>query len=216
MKVHKRRCHSDFSISLYNKIVKSSKNKHKYIIGIDEVGRGPIAGPVTVGAVLLPRCFNWKNFKGLKDSKKLSPKNREAWFSKVIESDRIKYSVSSVGHKIIDSKGISYAIRTAVKNSINSFDVDPLECLVLLDGGLRAPDKFIFQKTIIRGDEKEFSIALASILAKVTRDRKMISFAKKYFKYGFDIHKGYGTKKHYEFIRKYGVCDIHRKSYIKS
>jgi len=196
--------------------VKSSKNKHKYIIGIDEVGRGPIAGPVTVGAVLLPRCFNWKNFKGLKDSKKLSPKNREAWFSKVIESDRIKYSVSSVGHKIIDSKGISYAIRTAVKNSINSFDVDPLECLVLLDGGLRAPDKFIFQKTIIRGDEKEFSIALASILAKVTRDRKMISFAKKYFKYGFDIHKGYGTKKHYEFIRKYGVCDIHRKSYIKS
>ena len=196
--------------------MKSSKNKHKYIIGIDEVGRGPIAGPVTVGAVLLPRCFNWKNFKGLKDSKKLSPKNREAWFSKVIESDRIKYSVSSVGHKIIDSKGISYAIRTAVKNSINSFDVDPLECLVLLDGGLRAPDKFIFQKTIIRGDEKEFSIALASILAKVTRDRKMISFAKKYFKYGFDIHKGYGTKKHYEFIRKYGVCDIHRKSYIKS
>ena len=91
----------------------------------------------------------------------------------------------------------------------------PKKCLVLLDGGLRAPKRFMYQKTIIRGDEKEYAIALASIMAKVTRDRKMVKLSKKYPLYGFNSHKGYGTKKHYEKIKKCGLCELHRRSFLK-
>lgn len=193
---------------------KTKRAKHKYIIGIDEAGRGPIAGPVTVGAVLLPREFNWRKFKGLKDSKKLTPKLREQWFSFVWDSEHIEYRVASVGQKVIDSRGISFAIRTALNRSIARFNVDPSECLVLLDGGLKASEKFMFQKTIIKGDEKECSIALASVMAKVTRDRKMVQLAERYPEYNLDSHKGYGTKLHYKKIKKHGVCDLHRRSYL--
>ena len=187
----------------------------EYIIGIDEVGRGPIAGPVTVGAVLLPNSYSWHDFKGLKDSKKLTKKDREVWFSQVRGMGGISYKVSSVSEKVIDKKGIVYSIRLAILRSLNKLDVNPKECLVLLDGGLCAPKKFVYQKTIIRGDEKEYSIALASIMAKVTRDRKMVQLSKKYPEYGFDSHKGYGTKRHYEEIKKHGMCDIHRRSFFK-
>ncbi|MFC1729784.1 ribonuclease HII [candidate division KSB1 bacterium] len=189
---------------------------YKYIIGIDEVGRGPIAGPVSVGAVLLPKDYSWQNFDGLKDSKKLTEKNREVWFSKVCEMSDVSYAVSSVSEKIIDSGGIVPAIRTALSQSLKKLDVEPNECLVLLDGGLYAPEEFIYQKTIIKGDEKECAIALASVMAKVTRDRKMVQFGGEYSEYGFETHKGYGTKKHYEKIREHGLCDIHRRSFLKS
>lgn len=196
----------------------------KYIIGIDEVGRGPIAGPVTVCAVLLPNDYSWNDFYGLKDSKKLTPKHREEWFLRVRNTDNIFYEVSSVSEKIIDSRGIVPSIQIALNKSLNKLldksldklDVNPEECFVFLDGGLHAPEEFINQRTIIRGDEKEYAIALASIMAKVTRDRKMVQFSKKYPEYDFDSHKGYGTKKHYEQIKKYGMCDLHRRSFLKN
>ena len=187
---------------------------YKYIIGVDEVGRGPIAGPVTVGAVLIEGDYLWRDFNGLKDSKKLTEKNREVWFSKVLGMKNVSYAVFSVSEKIIDSHGIVFAIQTALDRSLNKLDVCPEECLVLLDGGLHAPDRFVNQKTIIRGDEKEYAIALASVMAKVTRDRNMVSFSKIYPEYGFDSHKGYGTKRHYEKIKKHGMCDLHRRSFL--
>jgi ribonuclease HII len=127
----------------------------------------------------------------------------------------VSYKVTSVSEKYIDSYGIVSAIQKALCLSLKKLNVDPKECLVLLDGGLHAPKEFIHQKTIIKGDEKEFAIALASVMAKVTRDRKMVQFSVKYPEYGFDTHKGYGTKKHYEGIKKHGTCDLHRISFLK-
>jgi len=189
--------------------------EYLYIVGVDEVGRGPVAGPVTVGAILIPTHYSWEDFKGLKDSKKLTELKREVWFSHIEDSEDISYAVSSVSEKFIDTKGIVPAIREALHQSITKLDVEPHECLVLLDGGLFAPEEYVHQQTVIRGDEKEFAIALASIMAKVTRDRKMVELSKKYPGYGFETHKGYGTKKHYEQIKKHGMCDIHRRSFLK-
>ena len=194
---------------VYNRSMKS-----RYIIGIDEVGRGPVAGPVTVGAVLFPSTYSWRNFRGLRDSKKLTPRKREEWFSKLSEMNDISFAVSSVGSRTIDKKGITACVQQALCRAINRLSVNPNECFVLLDGRLKAPDKFRQQKTIIRGDEKEYAIAFASVAAKVTRDNYMIHISKKYQKYDFHRHKGYGTKKHYQRIRKHGICDIHRRSFL--
>jgi len=196
--------------------VRSKKHTHKYIVGIDEVGRGPIAGPVTVGAVLLSKSYSLRDFKGLKDSKKLTENNKEVWFSRVSVMPDVSYTVSSVSQKVIDSYGIVHAIRLALSRSLKKLDVEPKDCLVLLDGGLYAPKEFIYQKTIIKGDEKEYEIALASVMAKVTRDRMMVRLSKRFPEYGFDSHKGYGTKKHYEKIKKHGICDLHRKSFLNN
>lgn len=195
--------------------MKNRKHTYKYIIGVDEVGRGPIAGPVTVGAVLLPADYSRQNFKGLKDSKKLTAKNREEWFSYVRASKDISYTTTSVSEKIIDSKGIVHAITTALRYSLKKLNISPEQSLVLLDGGLYAPEEFTYQKTIVKGDEREHAIALASIMAKVTRDRKMVRLGNKYPEYGFETHKGYGTEKHYEQIKKCGICDLHRRSFLK-
>jgi len=196
--------------------VRSKKHTHKYIVGIDEVGRGPIAGPVTVGAVLLSKSYSLRDFKGLKDSKKLTENNKEVWFSRVSVMPDVSYTVSSVSQKVIDSYGIVHAIRLALSRSLKKLDVEPKDCLVLLDGGLYAPKEFIYQKTIIKGDDKEYAIALASVMAKVTRDRMMVRLSKRFPEYGFDSHKGYGTKKHYEKIKKHGICDLHRKSFLNN
>jgi len=189
---------------------------YTYIIGVDEVGRGPIAGPVTVGAVLLPRNYSWKHFKGLRDSKQLTAAGRETWFTNVCLTPVISYAVSSVGGKIIDREGIVPAVHFALGRSLAKLQVQPNDCLVLLDGGLRAPEEFIHQRTIIKGDEKECAIALASIMAKVTRDKKMAAYSKYYPEYGFDSHKGYGTRKHYEQLKKHGMCDLHRRSFLRN
>ncbi len=195
-------------------------NVPKYIIGIDEVGRGPIAGPVTVGATLMPSSLSWKDFEGLKDSKKLTEKKREEWFSKICGIDEVSYAVSSVSQKAIDSVGIVLAIQSALDKSLNELlyklKIKSKDCLVLLDGGLHAGDEFMYQETIIKGDEKECSIAIASVMAKVTRDREMIRLSEKFPEYGFDTHKGYGTKKHFEAIKEIGLCDLHRRSFLKS
>ncbi|MEI8249503.1 MAG: ribonuclease HII [Candidatus Taylorbacteria bacterium] len=193
----------------------------KYTIGIDEVGRGPIAGPVAVGAFVFLKPEAKKLFRGVKESKQLSEKQREIWFKIIQEATRVglvDFHVTFQSEKIIDTKGLSYAIKKALSTSLDMLvskaKAYPRQCLVLLDGSLKAPAEYINQETIIKGDEKEMVIALASICAKVLRDRKMNIQAKKYPKYGFDVHKGYGTKKHYQAIKKYGILSIHRVTWL--
>ncbi len=192
----------------------------KYVIGIDEVGRGPLAGPVCVAAVAIEKRFyksTLKKFKGLKDSKKTSENLREECFKKIDGlSKSILYSVSLVGNGVIDKKGIVWAIETALSRSLHKLSLQPMKCEVLLDGSLKAPIEFKNQKTIIRGDEKEKIIAMASIVAKVCRDNYMKRQSKIFPLYEFEKHKGYGTKKHIEKIKKYGVSDIHRLSFLKN
>lgn len=189
----------------------------KYRIGIDEVGRGPIAGPVAVGAfVFLDKKAN-HFFKGVKESKQLTEEKRELWFAKILEGQKkglIDFSVIFQSEKVIDTKGISFAIKKCLSASLANLSIKPVDALVLLDGGLKAPEEYKNQKTIIKGDVKEQVIALASICAKVLRDRKMREWAKKHPNYGFEVHKGYGTAKHYEAIKKYGLNDLHRKSFV--
>lgn len=195
------------------------KGKIKYIIGIDEVGRGPLAGPVAVCAFRLPVIFPIKHFGPLKDSKKLTALKREKIFvqlKKLKKDGEVQYSVSLESAKRIDTIGISKAIKNCLEKSLKNLKTKPSECIVLLDGGLKAPEVYKNQKTIIKGDEKERAIAFASIVAKVTRDALMCKLAKKYPKYGFEIHKGYGTKKHCEAIRKYGLSREHRRYFCKN
>ncbi len=191
----------------------------KFVVGIDEVGRGPLAGPVAVCTFKMPVKFNAKSFGVLKDSKKLTPIKREEIFDRLKtlkKEKRVDYFVSYESAKRIDTIGLSKAIKNCLKKSLTKLKVKPKECLVLLDGGLKAPEKYKNQKTIIKGDEKERSIAFASIVAKVSRDSLMCKLAKKYSKYCFEIHKGYGTKKHCEAIKKNGLSAEHRKSFCKN
>ncbi len=189
----------------------------KYLIGIDEVGRGPIAGPVAVGAFVFLDPKAKRLFRGVKESKQLNEKNREKWFAIINDTKRaglVDFCVTFQSEKIIDNKGLSYAIKTALSKSLLALKIDPKSTKVLLDGGLKASPEYKDQKTIIKGDEKEMVIALASITAKVLRDRKMIKLGKKFPDYGFEIHKGYGTKKHYDAIKKYGLLKEHRRSFL--
>ncbi len=191
----------------------------KFVVGIDEVGRGPLAGPVAVCAFKMPAKFNTKSFGPLKDSKKLKPKQRKEILAKLIKLKKnkvIDYFVSYESAQRIDKIGISKAIKNYLEKSIERLKVKSEECIVLLDGGLKAPEKYKNQKTIIKGDEKERAIAFASIVAKVSRDALMCRLAKKYPKYSFEIHKGYGTKKHCESIKENGLCFEHRRCYCKN
>ena len=161
-----------------------------------------------------------KIFHGVKESKQLRAEKREAWFAivkKAVSLGLCDYEVMLSSAKEIDSRGIAVCIRASIASGLA--DILPAgdfaHARVLLDGGLKAPAYFLRQKTIIKGDEKEMFIALASICAKVTRDRKMIAYAKIYPGYGFDIHKGYGTAAHARAIRKHGLSDIHRRSFTR-
>jgi len=201
-----------------------SRQKPAFVVGIDEAGRGPLAGPVAVGAVSartaeLPRLKRvFRMIKG-KDSKKLSPEDREKWFAVIkaeAKAGNLRWKVSLSGNDMIDKKGIVPAIRSALIRNLRSLLVvadEPQHTRVLLDGGLKAPAEFLDQKTIIKGDEKELLISLASICAKVTRDAAMCRLAKKYPEYGFAVHKGYGTKMHSNALKLYGLCVIHRLSF---
>lgn len=185
-----------------------------HIVGVDEAGRGPLAGPVAVGAVRMKKGGD-KMLLGIKDSKKLSESARLSWFKKAKEAKRlgkIDFVVSLVSERIIDEKGISFAVNLGIKRCLNKLRAEESD-LVLLDGSLHAPGEFIYQETIIKGDEKVEVISLASICAKVIRDKYMCRISKKYPEYGFEIHKGYGTKRHLDAISKYGKKDIHRMSF---
>jgi len=190
--------------------------KMRYVVGIDEAGRGPLAGPVAVGAVSIPLGFNKLFFKSIKDSKKLSLNERELWFALALEARKegaLDFAVSLVSEKVIDRKGISYAIRLGIKRSLIALGV-PEDSQVYLDGGIKAPEQFKHQLTVIKGDEKIPIISLASIVAKVIRDRKMVRLSKKFPEFNFDMHKGYGTSLHRQAIKKFGPTVIHRRSFL--
>lgn len=190
----------------------------KFIVGIDEVGRGPLAGPIAFCAFKMPVDFSAKSFGKIKDSKLLTPSRRKEIFcrlEKLKKDKKVDYAVCFESAKKIDHINIAEAGKLCIKNSLGKIKAKPSECMVLLDGGIKAPKKFKNQKTIIGGDKKERSIAFASIIAKVKRDELMCKLAKKYPEYGFEIHKGYGTKKHRELIKKYGLCPEHRKSFCR-
>ncbi|MDD5760718.1 MAG: ribonuclease HII [Candidatus Pacebacteria bacterium] len=224
------------------------------IIGLDEAGRGPLAGPITAAAVIVnPKAkiqsASWRNkpkinlpvgsksqdfmniLKGARDSKKLSPKQREKIFELIQKSPYIKFTHSSVGPKTIDRINIEKANQKAMQNCLKKIlsnqDIKNKKILILIDGNQKIPldyfflkndyfflkNKKIFQKAVIKGDNKIFSIALSSIVAKVTRDKKMNALSLKYPQYKFSSNKGYGTELHRQLLKKYGPCEIHRKSF---
>lgn len=190
----------------------------KWLVGIDEAGRGPLAGPVSVGVVVAPMTFKtvFKKY-AVKDSKKLSEQDRERWYKWLVKErreDKLNFATALVSNQVIDKQGIVPAVRLGIKRCLNRLNLKPEECEVLLDGSLKAPLIFNQQKTIIKGDETEPIIALASIAAKVRRDRYMCRLAKKYPQYQFEIHKGYGTKGHYKALKKHGASLIHRLSFL--
>jgi len=197
----------------------------RYLIGIDEAGRGPLAGPVAVGAVLVPVDFDWKLVEGVRDSKKLSEKKREEIFVRAGELEKshsLRYAVSTSSAAYIDRYGIVPAIKRALAEALFKVTVTedgPLHAKdgpryeILLDGGLHAPSQFSTQKTIIRGDDTEPIISLASIMAKVTRDRLMKRLSPKYPEYDFHVHKGYGTAAHRKLIVGHGLCELHRTTF---
>jgi ribonuclease HII len=192
--------------------------KTRWIVGVDEVGRGPVAGPVSVCVCAIQNeLYRKKIWKELTDSKKMSPKQREFWCEKaqVFQKEGgMRFVVISRNAKIIDKKGIQQSIRECISEGFEKLSLDPQECIVFLDGGLSAPTIYKNQTTVIHGDLKERSISLASVIAKVSRDAYMVKMAKKYPYHGFEKHKGYGTKDHYEAITKNGISPLHRASYL--
>lgn len=185
-------------------------DKIQYICGIDEAGRGPLAGPVVVGAVILPKD---SLIEGINDSKKISEKKREKIYEEIIKN-AISYSVGIVDQKEIDELNILNATKLALKKAIQGLDVKP--DLIMVDALTNIDTCGIPYKSIIKGDAKEYSIAAASIIAKVTRDRMMLEWDKVYPEYGFAKHKGYGTAAHIQVIKEKGPCMLHRRSFIKN
>lgn len=194
--------------------------KSSYSLGIDEVGRGPLAGPVAVGVVRtsLSRVQYSKLLFGIRDSKKATKEEREKWYKNALvwkKEKKIDWSVVFKSSYYIDTRGITHSIRRCMKEGIKKVN-GVFDDEYLLDGGLKLPQDYIRQKTIIRGDSKEPLIALAATIAKVVRDRRMEQLAKRYPAYKFELHKGYGTKIHRESIRKFGLSKIHRKTFCKN
>jgi ribonuclease HII len=240
----------------FNEERKFNKMGYEIVVGVDEVGRGPLAGPVVVGAVivlencknslgnkifsprtplrvrklrknLLPRSF----FLKVKDSKQLSERKREEIYKEILKCPNILWGIGQVSEKVVDKINIlnatKLAMQKAVKNLQKKLSIhkthgrgknEYLNLFVLVDGNMKFEEGWFGDgcgcKSIVKGDQKVFSIATASIIAKVYRDNLMIKYAKKYPQYGFELHKGYGTKKHYENLKKFGQCEIHRKTFI--
>ena len=191
----------------------------RYIGGVDEVGRGPLAGPVTAACVVLPEDFD---VLGVDDSKKLSEKKREELFDKIREK-ALAVGIGMCDNRVIDEINILEATKKAMAEAIRDADSqleekglspEGTEHLLIAAVSLKDVDKP--QTSIIKGDAKSLSIAAASIIAKVTRDRLMAEYHRQYPYYGFDTNKGYGTKAHYEGIDKYGITPIHRKTFLKN
>ncbi len=181
---------------------------YKAICGVDEAGRGPLAGPVFAAAVILPEGLE---IEGVTDSKKLTEKKREQLFD-VIKENALAYCVASASVEEIESLNILQADMLAMKRAVEGLGIQA--DFAMIDGN-KTPSLTIPCTAIVKGDAKSESIAAASILAKVSRDRLMFDLAKKYPEYGFEKHKGYGTKAHMEAILKYGPCEIHRLSFLK-
>lgn len=195
-------------LSMYKIENEYHKNGYKVIAGVDEAGRGPLAGPVYAAAVILPPDTV---IMGINDSKKLSEKCREELYEEICEK-AAAYNIFSVDEKRIDEINILNATYEAMNGAVNGLNAKP--DFVLIDGN-RIGGMTLPHETVVKGDAKSASIAAASILAKVSRDRFICEMAKKYPQYGFEKHKGYGTKAHNEAILKYGPCEIHRRTFLK-
>lgn len=181
---------------------------YKSVCGVDEAGRGPLAGPVCAAAVILPEGVI---IDGVNDSKKLSEKKRESLFD-VIREQALSYSIAYATVDEIEEINILNATMLAMRRAIDGLDIKA--DYAMIDGN-KIPPIDIDAECIVKGDAKSMSIACASILAKVSRDRLLYKYAEEYPMYGFDKHKGYGTKVHREAILKYGPCPYHRKSFLK-
>ncbi|WP_446899813.1 ribonuclease HII [Clostridium sp. LBM24168] len=192
----------------------NSFGNYIYIAGVDEVGRGPLAGPIAAGAVV----FNLNCRKdsdlilGIKDSKKLSPKKREQ-LSEIIKERAVSYSIAIINNSEIDGRGISWCNNEVLRRAVKGLKV-PVD--MVLSDGYAVNNLDIDNKFIIKGDAKSVSIAAASIIAKVYRDKLMEEYDKVYPYYNFSSNSGYGTKEHIEAIKKYGVCKLHRLSFLKN
>ena len=180
----------------------------KTVCGIDEAGRGPLAGPVFAAAVILPMDFE---IEGLNDSKKLTQKKREQLFDIIVEN-AVSYSIATATEIEIDEINILKATFLAMNRAVDGLEVSP--DIALIDGNQK-PGLKIEERTMIKGDAKSVSIAAASILAKVSRDRYMIELSKIYPQYFFEKHKGYGTKLHYEMLEQHGISQVHRRTFLK-
>lgn len=189
----------------------------RFVAGVDEAGRGPLAGPVVAACVILAPDFN---IVGIDDSKKLSAKKREE-LEEIIKTEALAYGVAEEGQNVIDEINILEATKRAMKMAIKMAEAMLMErksekvTRVLIDA-LEIWDLGIPQRGVVGGDAKSLSIGAASILAKTHRDREMTEYSRKYPGYGFESHKGYGTKAHYEALKKLGICPIHRKSFLKN
>ena len=193
----------------------------RYVIGVDEAGRGALAGPVSVGAVLFPMDLDWREiFKlvtkrgsvRLRDSKQLSAQQRDTLYEYIAAHGRLKHACAFVNARVIDEIGIANAAREAAAKAVARLGVGPARVEVLLDAGLAVSSRWT-QQAFIRGDETIPAIALASIVAKVSRDRLMERLSSIYALYHFDEHKGYGTLAHRRAIRREGLSEIHRTTY---
>jgi ribonuclease HII len=187
---------------------------YRRVACLDESGRGPLCGPVVACAVCVEytrfNFFGKSNLKHLKDSKKLTAKKREEFYDALTSHPMIKWGIGRVSEKVIDKINILEATKLAMIRAIQKLNKKPN--FLILDGKMKL-DLPVSQKSIVKADEKVFSCAAASVIAKVTRDRIMRKHHKKYPRYRFDLHKGYGTKLHLRMLRKYGSCKIHRKSF---
>lgn len=187
---------------------KALSEGYRYVAGLDEAGRGPLVGAVVAASVILNEASDWT---GIDDSKKLTAEKREYFYRRIIE-EAVSYGVGVSSHEEIDSINILNATKQAMKRALDAMSVSP--DLLLIDA-VKLDDIPTHQISIIKGDSKSASIAAASILAKVTRDRMMDALHDKYPFYGFDKHKGYGTEKHYEAIKAHGVTPEHRRTFLK-
>ncbi len=190
----------------------------KLLLGVDEAGRGPLAGPVSVGFVIAPAGFDVeKEFPGVADSKELSERQRERIYKMLEEraggAGALQFCVRYARSTTIDERGISYGVRAAIARGVRTLAPSPRGVRVLLDGLLHAPLEYE-QETIVHGDSLIPLISLASIVAKVRRDRLMKRLAREYPAYHFEVHKGYGTKLHYEMLAEHGPCTIHRRTFL--
>lgn len=181
---------------------------YEVICGVDEAGRGPLAGPVCAAAVILPMGLE---IPGLTDSKKLTDKKRRELFP-VIKEQAVAYGIGLASHEEIDKINILQATYLAMERALAQLAVKP--DIALIDGN-RAKDFGLPVRTVVKGDSLSMNIAAASILAKVTRDDLMLEMSQKYPEYGFEVHKGYGTKAHYEALRAHGASEIHRQTFLK-
>lgn len=185
------------------------KKGYKMVVGLDEAGRGPLAGPVVASAVFV-KPNSRILLKGINDSKKLSEKQREFLYNTLVNHKDIEWGIGMVSENVIDKINILEATKLAMKKAIDDLNIK--SDFLLLDGNFKI-ESDILQRSIIKGDQKVFSISAASVIAKVTRDRLMETYHKKYPQYGFDKHKGYGTKVHFASLQKFGPCKIHRKTF---